>query len=81
MHLLGPSLPSSDLSMTVLCECGRAGIGGGECLPMHPKGMGPSSLRALYCLCLGIKPPSLFSLLVQMPKLQAAGEFEFLETH
>lgn len=49
-------------------------------LLMPLQGVGHPGLGALGCLCLGIKPPSLFLLPVQMPKLCAATGFELLET-
>lgn len=56
--------------MSVMCE-------GVESPPLR---CGPLQALGLVAVCLGIKPPSLFSLPVQMPKLCAATGFELLET-
>lgn len=62
-----------DLSMSVMCECVESWS---RWVPPHP----PPGLRASGGLHLGVKPPFLYSLPVQMPKLCAATGFELLET-
>lgn len=60
----------------------KAGERVGRTLLAHLWAVGSSTgLGALGCLCLGINPPCLFLLPVQMPKLCAAAGFELLETN
>lgn len=77
-----PCPPLLICPLSVMCECMESwGKCGESTSSPASKLWAPPGLRALGCLCLGIKPPSLFLLPVQMPKLCAAAGFALLETN